>query len=46
MKTGTLNGNEFKVRTTHEGPKVNAAMPEDVIVAPGDFEKSRRISLN
>lgn len=45
-KTGTINGKEFAVRTQHEGPKPNVEIPENVIVAPGDYTKSRRISLN
>ncbi|MCI0642382.1 MAG: NADH-quinone oxidoreductase subunit NuoB [Gemmataceae bacterium] len=45
-KTGTLMGREFAKRTAYEGPKTNAAIPEDVVVAPGDYTKSRRISLN
>ena len=45
-KTGTLQGTEFAKRTTHQGPLPNADIPENVIVAPGDYTKSRRISLN
>jgi NADH-quinone oxidoreductase subunit B len=45
-KTGTFWGNEFAKRTTFEGPRPNTAIPEKAIVAPGDFEKSRRINLN
>jgi NADH-quinone oxidoreductase subunit B len=45
-KTGTLNGKEFTVRTEFEGPKQNVVIPENVVVAPGDYSKSRRISLN
>jgi NADH-quinone oxidoreductase subunit B len=45
-KTGTLMGTEFPKRTQHEGPSPNAEIPGNVIVAPGDYTKSRRISLN
>jgi len=45
-KTGTFNGTEFASRTGFEGPKVNTNIPDNVIVAPGDFTKSSRISLN
>lgn len=45
-QTGTLEGREFVKRTRPEGPLENPALPGDVIVAPGDFKKSRRVSLN
>jgi NADH-quinone oxidoreductase subunit B len=45
-RTGTLQGTEFAKRTTHQGPRPNPDIPENVIVAPGDYTKSRRISLN
>jgi NADH-quinone oxidoreductase subunit B len=45
-KTGTLWGTEFNQRTAPEGPRVNEAIPGGVIVAPGDYAKSKRISLN
>jgi NADH-quinone oxidoreductase subunit B len=45
-KTGTFWGKEFQERKAFEGPKPNVTIPENVVVAPGDFEKSRRISLN
>jgi len=45
-KTGTFWGKEFETRTAPEGPRVNTAIPDNVIVAPGDYEKSRRVSLN
>jgi NADH-quinone oxidoreductase subunit B len=45
-KTGTLWGKEFAARTAYEGPRPNPALPADVIVAPGDYAKSRRIGLN
>jgi NADH-quinone oxidoreductase subunit B len=45
-KTGTLSGREFAERTAYEGPRFNEAIPDGVMVAPGDFEKSKRISLN
>ena len=44
--TGTLQGTEFAKRTRHDGPLPNPDMPADTIVAPGDFTKSRRVSLN
>ncbi len=45
-RTGTFNGTEFAQRTAYAGPKVNESIPDSVIVAPGDYTKSRRISLN
>jgi NADH-quinone oxidoreductase subunit B len=45
-KTGTLNGTEFAKRTEHEGPRPMPAIPGNVMVAPGDFTKATRISLN
>ena len=45
-KTGTLWGTEFGQRTAPEGPRQNASIPDNVIVAPGDYAKSRRVSLN
>jgi NADH-quinone oxidoreductase subunit B len=45
-KTGTFWGTEFAKRSTPEGPHLNASMPENVVVAPGDYTKSRRVSLN
>jgi NADH-quinone oxidoreductase subunit B len=45
-KTGTFWGKEFEQRTTYEGPRRNETIPENVIVAPGDYAKSRRVSLN
>jgi NADH-quinone oxidoreductase subunit B len=45
-RTGTLDGNEFARRTEHMGPLENAALPTDVITAPGDYTKSQRVSLN
>jgi NADH-quinone oxidoreductase subunit B len=44
--TGTLLGTEFGARTEHKGPLENLDLPVDVVTAPGDFEKSRRINLN
>jgi NADH-quinone oxidoreductase subunit B len=43
--TGTLQGTEFGKRTEHMGPRPNLELPRDVVVAPGDFTKSRRINL-
>jgi len=45
-RTGTLQGTEFAKRTTHQGPRPNPEIPGNAIVAPGDYTKSRRISLN
>jgi NADH-quinone oxidoreductase subunit B len=45
-QTGTWNGREFAQRTGHTGPRPNAAIPLDVVTAPGDYTKSRRIGLN
>ena len=45
-KTGTFTGREFKERMTPEGPKANEAIPGNVVVAPGDYTRSQRISLN
>jgi len=45
-QTGTLQGTEFGKRTAHMGPLPNADVPPDVLTAPGDYMKSRRISLN
>jgi NADH-quinone oxidoreductase subunit B len=44
--TGTLNGKEFERRILHEGPRGNPNIPDNVIVAPGDYTKSHRINLN
>lgn len=44
--TGTLWGSEFDKRTEHLGPKPNPSIPGNVVVAPSDFSKSRRIELN
>jgi NADH-quinone oxidoreductase subunit B len=44
-KTGTLNGVEFQKRTLPEGPLPNPEIPDNVIVAPGEYRRSRRISL-
>jgi NADH-quinone oxidoreductase subunit B len=45
-KTGTLNGKEFTRRTKYEGPRQVTTVPQDAVVAPGDFTRSKRISLN
>ncbi len=46
-KTGTFWGKEFKARTGHEGPKQNVGvLGGDIVTAPGDFTKAKRISLN
>jgi NADH-quinone oxidoreductase subunit B len=44
--TGTLLGTEFGKRTEHKGPPQNVDLPMDVVTAPGDYMKSRRINLN
>jgi NADH-quinone oxidoreductase subunit B len=44
-KTGTLNGREFEKRVLPEGPLPNPDMPDNVIVAPGDYTKNRRVNL-
>jgi NADH-quinone oxidoreductase subunit B len=44
--TGTLNGTEFTERKVHGGPNQNTAFPDDVVIAPGDYTRSRRLSLN
>jgi NADH-quinone oxidoreductase subunit B len=44
--TGTLNGTEFARRTLPTGPRPVTDIPEDVVVAPGDFSRSTRLSLN
>jgi NADH-quinone oxidoreductase subunit B len=45
-RTGTLMGTEFPKRTEHMGPRATPDNLDNVIVAPGDYTKSRRISLN
>ena len=45
-KTGTLTGKEFARRVTPEGPRQVEAVPQDAVVAPGDFTRSSRMSLN
>ncbi len=44
--TGTFQGTEFDKRVEHMGPLPTPELPADVVVAPGDYQKSRRISLN
>lgn len=44
-KTGTLQGTEFGKRVEHKGPLPNLELPKDVVTAPGDYTKSRRINL-
>jgi NADH-quinone oxidoreductase subunit B len=46
LKTGTFWGTEFAKRKTPEGPHLNPSNMENVVVAPGDYTKSRRVSLN
>jgi NADH-quinone oxidoreductase subunit B len=45
-KTGTLEGSEFGKRTEYTGPAPNVDLPADVVTAPGDYMKSKRVSLN
>jgi NADH-quinone oxidoreductase subunit B len=45
-KTGTLTGREFARRVTPEGPRQVDEVPQDAVVAPGDFTRSTRVSLN
>jgi len=45
-KTGTLLGKEFSQRTAPDGPRPNTLLPADVTVAPGDYTKTQRLSLN
>ncbi len=45
-KTGTWSGTEFEKRVEPEGPRRVPAIPGNVTIAPGDFTKSTRISLN
>jgi NADH-quinone oxidoreductase subunit B len=45
-KTGTFTGHEFRERTREEGPSQNNGIPGNVVVAPGDYTKSQRVSLN
>jgi NADH-quinone oxidoreductase subunit B len=45
-KTGTLTGKEFDRRTMPEGPRQVMEIPENAVVAPGDFTRSARVSLN
>src|SRR5881392_2837326 len=46
QRTGTLSGREFQARDKSEAPKPVPYIPENVVIAPGDFTKSTRISLN
>jgi len=45
-KTGTFMGSEFQKRTAHEGPLPIVKVDAEVTVAPGDFTRNTRISLN
>ena len=45
-KTGTLTGREFARRTGSDGPITLPMVPADAVVAPGDYQKSSRLSLN
>jgi NADH-quinone oxidoreductase subunit B len=45
-KTGTLNGKEFSRRTAPDGPRPVANQSENVVVSPGDYTRSTRLSLN
>jgi len=44
-RTGTLNGTEFQKRTSPDGPLPNPDLPDNIIVAPGDYTRNRRINL-
>jgi NADH-quinone oxidoreductase subunit B len=47
-QTGTLDGREFAKRTAFDGPKPVVDVPDNAVVAPGDYSTStqfRRISL-
>jgi NADH-quinone oxidoreductase subunit B len=45
-KTGTLTGREFWQRTGPPGPATLPTAAADAVVAPGDYQKSSRLSLN
>jgi NADH-quinone oxidoreductase subunit B len=45
-KTGTLNGKEFFQRQAAGGPRPVLNQSENVMVAPGDYARSTRLSLN
>ncbi len=42
-KTGTVNGTEFAKRTRSEGPSPVTFIPENALVAPGDFASATRL---
>lgn len=42
-KTGTFNGTEFAKRNRAEGPGQVTFIPEDAVVAPGDFSTAMRL---
>jgi NADH-quinone oxidoreductase subunit B len=45
-RTGTLSGREFAHRTAPDGPRPVPEVPSDAVVAPGDFHRNTRLSLN
>jgi NADH-quinone oxidoreductase subunit B len=45
-KTGTFTGHEFRARSAREGPMPNPYIPDNAVIAPGDYTKSSRVSLN
>lgn len=45
-RTGTWDGREFARRVRHEGPLPAPLHAENVIVAPGDYTKNKRIHLD
>jgi NADH-quinone oxidoreductase subunit B len=45
-KTGTLTGKEFFQRQAAGGPRPVLNQSENVVVAPGDYARSTRLSLN
>jgi hypothetical protein len=44
--TGTVTGKEFTRRTSSDGPRPVLNQSEGVVVAPGDYARSTRLSLN
>ncbi len=48
QRTGTIDAREFESRTTYEGPTPLAKEldPKELVVAPGDYKRGSRLSLN
>jgi NADH-quinone oxidoreductase subunit B len=45
MRTGTINGKEFRVQTEHRGPvslEQLGVSPDDLMVAPGNYQTATR----